>query len=95
MSRQHREQGKRPVQYRIEFPNSLKQKQDIISDVYARFFDELQDKNINIIVKENTKYYYFECEVDDSDRYYFLSKLNLLKMKYIEYGMYFYEKKQK
>lgn len=94
MSRQYREQGKRPVQqpqvqYKIDFPNSLKQKEDIISDVYDRFSYELQGINVT---NRNEKYYFFECEVDDSDRYYFLSKLNLLKMKYIEYGMYFIRK---
>jgi hypothetical protein len=83
--RQVQQQGQ--VQYEISFPRSLQNNQQIFGDVYQEIMGELQAAAvINISpAKRDTS---IICTVNTNDQYFFLSQLQLLKTKHIEYGIY-------
>ena len=75
------------VQYEISFPRSLQNNQEIFGDVYQEIMGELQDPTI-INISPANRNSSIVCTVNARDQYFFLSKLQLLKTKYIEYGIY-------
>lgn len=78
------------VQYEISFPRSLQN--DNLAKAKSQIFDDLQ--NIIDRNKINSKFNSIECLVNTSDEYFFLSQLQLLKIIYIEYGIFWFKKKQ-
>ena len=87
--RQGQQQGQQQgqVQYEISFPRSLQNNQEIFGDVYHEIMGELQDPTI-INISPANRNSSIVCTVNARDQYFFLSKLQLLKTKYIEYGIY-------
>jgi hypothetical protein len=97
------------IRYSIKFPNSLiKGDEDLFITIYQEIYRKIEviitnNKAGRIISKPNPSKpnpdgkikndIFFE--VDKEYKYFFLSQLMLLKMKYIEYGMFFFEIKPK
>ena len=83
--RQVQQQGQ--VQYEISFPRSLQNNQEIFPDIYQEIMEELQQAAI-INISPANRNSSIMCTVNTKDQYFFLSQLQLLKIKYIKYGIY-------
>lgn len=86
VGQQQQQQSQSQVQYEISFPRSL-QNQATFHDVYQKIMEELEG------APTNNYYTSITCLVNTSDEYFFLSQLQLLKIKYIEYGIFWFKKK--
>lgn len=85
VQQQQVQQQQGQVQYEISFPRSL-QNDPIFSRILQKINEELEREQII----SNPKRYTITCSVNKNDEYFFLSQLQLLKMKYIEYGIYWF-----
>ena len=79
------QQQQEQVKYEISFPRSL-QNDPIFPSILQKINEELEREQII----SNPKRYTITCSVNKNDEYFFLSQLQLLKMKYIEYGIYWF-----
>lgn len=87
-------QQQEQVKYQIGFPRSLQNNNDQLTKAKELIARELQlvaqnNQEIVIDIPRNAKYP-ITCSVNKNDEYFFLSQLQLLKMKYIEYGIYWF-----
>lgn len=91
------------IRYSINFPNSLIEgDEDLFITIYQEILHYIEEiivsaegEIINRVKPPRYHNYTIIFEVDKEYKYFFLSQLMLLKMKYIEYGMFFFEKKPK
>jgi len=92
------------IRYSINFPDSLiKSNKSLFITIYQEILYYIEKIIINTKAGEiinrvkPTRYhnYTIKFEVDKEYKYFFLSQLNLLKMKYMEYGIFFFEIKPK
>jgi hypothetical protein len=82
--RQGQQQGQ--VQYEISFPRSLQNNQEIFGNIHQEIMEELQAAGVTNRPTNRS----ILCTVNTNDQYFFLSQLQLLKTKHIEYGIYWY-----
>lgn len=82
------------VQYEIKFPQSLhnniielRQAKESIAEE-LQFIANIEDNPQIGITIGTSVHHHIRCEVNTRDQYFLLSQLQLLKMKYIEYGIY-------
>jgi len=87
------------IQYNISFPMSLQNDKETFYQAYQDIIQELEDIEDKGIININTnknippeRYGFIKCTVDKSNNYFFLSQLQLLKIKYIQYGIYWFNR---
>ena len=81
------------VEYKIDFPQSLYNDRTAYTDAKKEINSYIKTSGIKYATNDRFGPIYFYP--DESNKYYLLSYLQLLKVKYIHYGIYYFVPKPK
>jgi hypothetical protein len=78
------------VQYTIGVPKSLQDNKTDYNEAYKLIINDLNKIENGVTVYAEKNKQPITCTVTKSDEYFLLSQLQLLKVKYIQYGIYYF-----